>query len=194
MGIRKYLWLMMTLVVVAGACGGGDDKTEGVASIDDLSGETTSTAVAAATDDELSIDEDKLLEFTSCMRDAGIDFPDPIVDSDGNVGFDLMAMRDMADVPEDEMQAAFDNCFQHLEGVNFGFERVFDAEFQDQVVVFAGCMRENGIDMPDPDFSGIMEGEPLFPGWEPDLDDPDFEAAFDACEDMLPGIPGIAGG
>jgi hypothetical protein len=78
--------------------------------------------------------------------------------------------------------------------VSFGFERVFEADFQDDVVVFAGCMRENGIDMPDPDFAGILEGRQLFPGWQPELDDPDFEAAFEACEDLLPGIPGIANG
>lgn len=192
MKTTKYLLLGAVLALTAAACGGDDSGSDGVASIEDLSTDTTSTTVATATDDELSIDEDQLLEFTSCMRDEGIDFPDPIVDADGNVGFDLMSMRDMATVDEDEMQAAFDSCFQYLEGVNFGFERIFDAEFQDQVVVFAGCMRENGIDMPDPNFSRIMEGEPLFPGWEPELDDPDFEAAFEACEDLLPGIPGIA--
>jgi hypothetical protein len=127
------------------------------------------------------------------MRDGGIDFPDPIVDADGNVGFDLTAMSGLSEVDETEIEAAFEPCVQYLEGVNFGFERVFETEFQDQVVAFAGCMRENGIDMPDPDFAGIMEGRPLFADWEPELGDPDFEAAFEACEDQLPGIPGLAG-
>ena len=179
------------LALVVAACGGGGES-EGVASIADLSQVTTSTAAPLA--DDLVIDEEKVLAFAACMRDGGIDFPDPVVDSDGNVGFDLMAMRDLAEVDEEEINAAFEPCVFHLEGVNFGFERVFDAEFQDEVVVFAACMRDNGIDMPDPDFSGIMEGRPLFPGWEPELDDPDFEVAFEACEDLLPGIPGIAGG
>lgn len=192
MKLRKYLLLIALLVLVAAACGGGDDEaSDGIASLEDLATETTA-AQGDSTDDP-AIDEEKVLQFSACMRDSGIDFPDPVVDAEGNVGFDLMGMRDLADVDEDEIQAAFDGCFQYLEGVNFGFERVFDVDFQDQVVVFAGCMRENGIDMPDPDFSGIMEGEQLFPGWEPELDDPDFETAFDACEDLLPGIPGIAG-
>jgi len=191
---RNAFLLIAALVVAAGACG-GDEEGDGVASIEDLSDVTTSTmADPVATEDELVIDEEKVLAFASCMRDGGIDFPDPVVDAEGNVGFDLMAMRDLADVDEDEINAAFEPCAHHLEGVNFGFEQVFDAEFQDEVLVFAGCMRDNGIDMPDPDFSGIMEGRPLFGNWQPDMEDPDFEAAFEACEELLPGIPGIAGG
>jgi len=185
---------MAAISLVLASCGGsGDTEPEGVASIEDLSTDTTATA-AANGGDGLAIDEEKMLQFSTCMRDQGIDFPDPVVDSDGNVGFNLMAMRDLADADQDEMDAAFQSCFQYLEGVNLGFERIFDAEFQDDVVVFAGCMRDNGIDMPDPNFSGIMDGESLFPGWEPELDDPDFEAAFDVCQDLLPGIPGIANG
>jgi len=185
---------MTAISLVLASCGGsGDTEPEGVASIEDLSTETTATA-AASDGDGLAIDEEKVLEFSACMREQGIDFPDPVVDSGGNVGFDLMAMRDLADVDEDEMNTAFESCFGYLEGVNFGFERIFDAEFQDDVVVFAGCMRDNGIDMPDPNFSGIMDGEQLFPGWEPELDDPDFEAAFEVCQDLLPGIPGLATG
>ncbi len=190
--IRKTLLGFAAFALIAAGCG-GDDTDDGVASIEDLSDVTTSTLASSAADDELALDEEKVLAFSACMRDSGIEFPDPVVDSDGNVGFDLMAMSDLGEVDEAEMQVAFESCFQHLEGVNFGFERVFESDFQDEVVVFAGCMRENGIDMPDPDFAGIMEGRPLFPGWEPELDDPDFEAAFAECEDLLPGIPGIAG-
>ncbi|MCP3975388.1 MAG: hypothetical protein GY720_12965 [bacterium] len=191
--IRNTLLGIAAVVLVAAGCG-GDDADDGVASIEDLSDTTTSTLAAPTAGDELVLDEEKVLAFSACMRDGGIEFPDPVVDSDGNVGFDLLAMRDLGEIDEAELQAAFEPCVEYLEGVNFGFERVFDTDFQDEVVVFAGCMRENGIDMPDPDFSGIMEGSPLFPGWEPEIDDPDFEAAFEACEELLPGIPGIAGG
>ncbi len=191
--LTRYLALALVLVLGLPACGGGDGGGSGVASIEDLA-EVTSTSAAAAPSEAGPSDEEKVLEFAACMRNGGIDFPDPVVDADGNVGFDLAAMGGLADIDEAELEAAFEPCVPYLEGVNFGFERVFEAEFQDQVVEFAGCMRENDIDMPDPDFAGILEGRPLFPGWEPDLTDPDFEAALETCEDKLPGIPGIAGG
>lgn len=188
--MRSTIWFVVVAVVLA-ACGGND--SDGVASIDDVvttSGEGTTTTTAAGSN---ASDEEAVLEFAACMRQRDIDFPDPIVDSDGNVGFDLPSLSNLADLDDTVLEDAFESCVPLLAGVSFGFERVFDAEFQDDVVVFAGCMRENGIDMPDPDFGAIVEGRPLFPGWQPELDDPDFEAALEACEDLLPGIPGIAG-
>lgn len=176
--------LAISLLLVSG-CGGGDDT--GVAS---LEGSTTTQDGATQQTEGLALDEESVLGFAACMREEGIDFPDPVVDRDGNVGFDLLALRKLGQVDEDELNAAFENCASYLEGVEFGFEQLFNAEFQDQLVAFSGCMREHGFDMPDPDFSGLEETGRLYPQF--DLDDPDFDAAFDACRDVLPGIPGIA--
>jgi hypothetical protein len=186
--------LAILIALVAAACG-GDDAGDGVASIDDVvaSGAADSETTQPPSEDSDS-DEDAVLQFAACMRDRNIDFPDPTVDAEGNVGFDFAALEGLVDMDQEELESAFESCVSLLAGVSFGFERIFETEFQDDVVVFAGCMRENGIDMPDPDFSGITEGRQLFPGWEPELGDPDFEAAFEACEELLPGIPGIAGG
>lgn len=179
----------MVVSLLAASCSGGDDDG-GVASIDDVSTETTTTAAPTSDGGEPAIDEEKVLDFAACIREQGIDFPDPVVDADGNVGFDLMALRELTDVDEDELRAAFEPCADLLVGVNFGFDQVFDAEFQDDLVAFSGCMRDNGFDMPDPDFAALTEGGPLYDDF--DVNDPDFEAAFDACRDTLPGIPGIA--
>jgi hypothetical protein len=165
-----------------------------VASIDDVATSTAASSTTTQPAADADADEEAVLGFAACMRDRNIDFPDPIVDSEGNVGFDFEALGDLTELDESELESAFEACVPLLAGVSFGFERVFEADFQDDVVVFAGCMRENGIDMPDPDFAGILEGRQLFPGWQPELDDPDFEAAFEACEDLLPGIPVIANG
>jgi hypothetical protein len=180
----------MVLVLLAASCGGGNDSNRGVASIDDLSTETTATTASPSAGDDPATDEEKVLEFAACMREQGIDFPDPVVDSDGNVGFDLTMLQKLVDVDRDELEKAFEPCAPFLEGVDFGFDRIFDAEFQDDLVAFSECMRANGFDIPDPDFTGLAEGKPLYP--QLNLDDPDFEAAFDACRDTLPGIPGIA--
>ena len=187
---RLSAGIALIAVVALTACGGDDDSL-GVASIDDVA-DTTPPAVAGE-DPSAGGDEAAVIQFAECMRRGGIDFPDPIVDAEGDVGFDLLALRDLADVDQDDLEAAFEDCFEYLEGVSFGFEQVFEAEFQDAVLEFSVCMRANGFDMPDPDFSALLSGGPLYPV-EPDIDDPDFEAAFDECQDTLPGIPGIAGG
>lgn len=187
----RFLLAAFVIALIAAACG-GDDASDGnaVASIDDVA--TTTTIATGEEADELGMDEDAVLEFAACMRDGGIDFPDPVIDSDGNLGFDLLALRDLADVDQGEIEKAFEPCAPLLAGVNFGFDRVFDAGFQDELVAFSACMRDNGFDMPDPDFTALTGTGQLYP--EFDLEDPDFESAFEACEDSLPGIPGISGG
>jgi hypothetical protein len=66
-----------------------------------------------------------------------------------------------------------------------------DADPQQAALAFAECMREHGIDMPDPQFdeSGrVTQRIDADSGVDPG--DPDFEAAQEACADELPGRPG----
>ena len=98
--------MLLLLAVVFAACSGGDGNDEsGVASMDDV--------VSAESDEDSTVnpessnggDEAAVLEFAACMRDAGIDFPDPRVDSEGNVGFDLEMFRRLGDLDEAELEA-----------------------------------------------------------------------------------------
>lgn len=184
--------VLFSLALVAAACSGGEDDGDGgVASIDDVVTAPEESAPAAADDAADGGDEVAVLEFAACMRTAGVDFPDPEVDADGNVGFDLQAMSALSDVDETELESAFESCASLLEGVSFGFEQVFESEFQDAVLEFSACMRENGFDMPDPDFSRLTTDGQVF-SEQIDIDDPDFEGAFEVCQDTLPGIPGLS--
>jgi hypothetical protein len=59
---------------------------------------------------------------------------------------------------------------------------------EDRMVRFAECMREHGIDMPDPDFSDAPGGRRGFvqrigEGFDPD--DPDFKEADEACREEV---------
>jgi hypothetical protein len=174
---------MITAALVTAACGGGgDDVAAGVASLSDQA--TSSTAPA---DGEMSTDEQALLAFTRCMREQGVDLPDPTVDADGNVGFSPASLASLRDVDQDAARQAFTECADHLEGVSLGFELLQDAQFQDDLVAFSRCMRENGFDLPDPDFGAIAEPGGLY-GDQVDPTDPDFEAAFEACQEVLPGF------
>ena len=56
-------------------------------------------------------------------------------------------------------------CGELLEGATLGFREGFDrTELEDTLVEYAACMRENGYDMPDPDFSGSGAGPGAGPG------------------------------
>ena len=135
------------------------------------------------------------------MRDEGIDIPDPTVDADGNIGLGFEAGAAEADF--DAIEDAFSACSGHLDGVTLGFTEADVSEFEDRMLEFAQCMRDNGYDMDDPDFSDFA-----FPGVDGadddergggfiDIDptDPDFEPALEACQDILAGFgPGGFGG
>jgi hypothetical protein len=62
-------------------------------------------------------------------------------------------------------------------------------EDEEKLLQFARCMREHGIDMPDPQPGGgmIFNEEEGDGGPKIDPDDEDFQAAQEACGELLPG-------
>ena len=190
---RTSLMLVAVVMLVAAACGGSDEGAD-VAS---LSGDGTPLELAEAADEEVDL-EAALLEFTACMRENGVDLPDPEVDSEGNVALGVRQAAQAADIPRDDMQAAFAECGDLLDGVAQLFERADITELEDQLLEFAQCMRDNGIDMPDPDLSftpgdGDGPGEGGGPFGDVDFEDPEFQAAFDLCGEPLPNFGGRGG-
>ena len=73
-----------------------------------------------------------------------------------------------------------------------GIGEVHDqTELQDALLGFAQCMRDNGVDMGDPDLRGFgpggdEDGQPGGPFGGIDLDDPDVGAAFEVCQQQTP--------
>ena len=64
---------------------------------------------------------------------------------------------------------------------------------EEAMLAFTECMRENGVDVPDPEFSEDGEGGPriqMGPGGDFDPNDPDFQAAQEKCRSHLEGIQG----
>ena len=149
-------------------------------------------------EDELS-DEEVLLEFAACMRDNGIEFPDPIVEADGTVTFGLRPgagggqnAGDLQAIGRDpDLPAARDACSPIIEGRALGpggrNSDEVQIEIADRLLEFAQCMRDNGVDIGDPDPNAFGPGSG---GGRPfgDLDfgDADVSAAFEACSDQLP--------
>ncbi|MFQ5968421.1 MAG: hypothetical protein ACE5MI_12565 [Acidimicrobiia bacterium] len=172
--------LLAALALVAVACG-SEASAEGVASLSDT--DTTIGAEPSGETEDLNVEE-SFLAFTQCMRDEGIDLPDPELDANGNItfgGFD----RDPGADPED-IRAAFGVCQEHIEGVVQQFIGRDLTEIQDTLVEYAACMRENGYDMPDPDFSGFGPGQGGGPfGGAIDPNDPAFQTANEICQEIF---------
>ena len=177
--------LMLTPFMVA--CGNSGDDDPGVATLDDSGAddeETDGGTDTAGDEDDL---EEQALEFAQCMRENGVpDFPDPQVDG-GRITMGGPGGGEEFD--QDAVEKAMEACedLAPRGGGNFSPEE--QQEMQDAFLAYAQCMRDNGYDMPDPDFS---DGGGAF-RLEGDPDDPAFEKAQAACEDKLPGRPGEDG-
>lgn len=178
------------------AAGGVSAESEGSAGSEETNG-----GVPAESDDPSDMtDEESLLAFAECMRDNGVDFPDPVVEADGTVTFGfrpggggeggLAALRDIGRNPN--LPAARDACSGLLEGLAFGpGQGGFDlVEIQDTLLEFAQCMRDNGVDMGDPDLRDFLpggddDGQPGSPFGGFDFSDPDLFAAFQTCQQQV---------
>ncbi len=122
--------------------------------------------------------EEQLLAFAKCMREQGIDFPDPVDDGTGLVRF-----GPEGDFDPQKLQDAHGECAPLLPDEGGELDPETAAALQDAMVEYAACMRDQGIDMPDPTDGGLLidarEGDSLDPA------SPEFKAADRACNHIL---------
>lgn len=178
---RAVTVLCLAALVVT-ACGGEEaEEDTGLATLET----TATTAVEAGQSDTGEIEaEEAVLEFAECMRGNGFpEFPDPQIDSDGQVTFDPQDFEGI-DPQSEEVRAAFDICREFIEGVALapgGFS-LQDTELQDRLLELAQCLREEGLDVDDPNFATFDPTQPgsLF-GDSFDPLDPDAQAAIQTC-------------
>ena len=162
-----------SIALIVAACSTGDDASD-VATLTRIDNSSVVEAVDSVDD------EQALIEFSACMRDQGVDFPDPIVDSDGYPRFDFASPED---IDRDALFEAGEACRDYLEGVVLGLADFDTAEFNDTFLEYATCMRENGFEkIPDRiDIVAMMQGEEI----PIDPTDPDFIAADEQCRDIF---------
>lgn len=136
--------------------------------------------------------EQQALRFTRCMRERGVAMADPTVDAKGNVRLQPPPMGgDQSS--QAKLEKARDACQQYLQGLQQDFMGQDQTQFRDSLLKYAQCMRKNGYDLPDPNFSnqGASSGGPF--GGAIDQNDPVFKKANAACRSNLPGMLGGGG-
>jgi hypothetical protein len=185
--MRRIKWVPMVVATAAllalAACsnGSGDD---GVASLggDQAAGDATPSPSVS--------DEEALQAFAECMRDNGIeDFPDLQIDEDG--GFAFQAGSDDQGPPQPEDRKRLDEAMRACEDLlpeGTGPDSISpeeEAELQDAFLEYAQCMRDHGIDMPDPEFS---DGGVAIGGGDADPNSEAFQEADEACNHFLGDI------
>jgi hypothetical protein len=198
-----YHILRVALAVLAiatlAACSGAAANPSGVASLASDSPDPEASAAPEASVDP----EEAALAFAECMREHGVDMPDPQVGSNGEMTFSIGVGPGNADM--ETMQAAQEAC-QDLMPRAMGEPRELSAEEKDAMLGFAKCMRDHGIDMPDPEFEnggmvriggGSRSNGGEGPAFDPRSDE--FQAASEECraefgDEMPGGGPGGDGG
>lgn len=189
--MRRQLFVVVVMAVLASfltACGTQDDEDGGVATLDAAAGDSSVDDAGDDSGEDSGEGADKdaeeaALEFAQCMRDNGVpDFPDPQVNEDGGMMLHREADADGRD--RETERAAMEACRDKLPAVGGRFSEEDHAEMQERMLEYAACMREQGIDMPDPSFDG--EGGPF--RVELDPDDPAFQRAHQACGEELGGM------
>ena len=131
---------ILVFVAIFTACTIGGEESQGVVTIE-------STTVTTVADEETTFEEG-VLEFAQCMREEGINFPDPTFDIDGNPQFDNLEIEN-----EEEFESAFENCEDILRNAlpeQFDLDPEVEAALVDASLEFSQCMRDQGIDFPDP--------------------------------------------
>jgi hypothetical protein len=148
------------------------------ASLAGCGAEDTPTSSSAKPSQETA-NKKAMLDFASCMRKNGVDMPDPQFEG-GRV------TQKMSKTNPDTMRKAEAACAKFRDKVKApDISDSQKSEFKKAALANARCMREHGIDFPDPQFdtdggAQIRLGKSLNP------DSPKFQAAQKACESTLP--------
>src|SRR4051794_2830967 len=129
--------------------------------------------------------QDAALKYARCMRENGVDMPDPQAGQHG------IRLSPPEGVSPSKMRTADQACRKYLEAVKPPeMSEAQEKEFRDAALANARCMREHGINFPDPTFGAdggaqirIRRGSGIDP------ESAKFKAAQKACESTMPKPP-----
>ncbi len=174
--------LALTLALALSACGGGGGGGEA----DRQRGGSQDEAAERGSKDP----QEAMLAFARCMREQGVDLPDP---QPGERGFAIEVDPGGASAPFDaDFREAEKQCRKHLGNAKPPeLSEDDERELREAALKHARCMREEGIDMPDPEVDG--GGVRIEPG-SIDPQDPQFRKAQKQCDKHLrEALPPLSG-
>ncbi|WP_433351786.1 hypothetical protein ACQP25_02235 [Microtetraspora malaysiensis] len=156
------------LALALAACGTASSGDDGIASAGGGASGPESSPSASATLDR----HEAQLKFAQCMREHGVDMADP--DTSGAIRIEMPKGMDKG-----KADAAMKECQPLMEQAVGDKAKAPDPATRDRMVKFAQCMREHGVDMPDPSGGGIKMVVPE--GGEQKL-----KEAQEACKEFAP--------
>ena len=181
--VLVMLGLGLVLGLGAAACGGSPDGN-GVATLGgDGAGDGQTDGGSAKKDPQ-----EAALEFAKCMREHGVDMPDPEVDSKGRMRVTIDSPAGKGSRPDPKKLNAAQQACGNLLGDGGPGPGELDPKARDAMVDFAKCMREHGIDMPDPTGNGLLFNSKR--GQGPDPSSSKFKEAERACDHHLGDLRG----
>lgn len=135
------------LALILSGCG-STQADSGIARIGNV--DTGASAPAAAS----GTSEEQALAFAQCMRDNGVDFPDPTVDADGSPSFAGALGRGQEggfDPADTSFRDAMTACGDLMEGLQIGpgSGDVDQEAMSEALYSYTQCLRDEGLDVGD---------------------------------------------
>ena len=182
---------VIALAALLAACSSPGASANGVVTLETAApGGSADPSASALTPEEAA------LAFAQCMREHGVDMPDPVFSGTAGGGGTITQQRPALN-PQTEpaFNAANEACKHFQDDIRRnGTSEPMSAAEQKAFLDYAACMRDHGIDMADPTFEdggvSIRIGEP---GKNAGPDDPGgidpqsatYQAAQTACQHFL---------
>jgi hypothetical protein len=163
---------LLLALALAGCAQNGGDNDNGIAT----AGGAKATPSASADAGVNLSDDERRLKFAECMREQGIDMPDP---GDGPG----VRIRVGEGTDPKKVDAAMEACKKYAP--NGGEPPKLNAEQLEQARKFAKCMRSNGVpDFPDPGADGRITMQRRAGDGGPSEET--VEAAMEKCRQFQP--------
>jgi hypothetical protein len=159
---------VIAVALLAAACTGSSDASSGVASLDEgQEAESPDGNDTAPLDDA----DAQALVFAQCVRDNGVDMPDP---GPGQQGL-IDAFRS---VERDYDRATLEQALTACQDLLPQYSQEQHPTGDDWQLELAECLREQGLDVDDTPFDDVHSGA---------IDVNEFSAAMEVCRNELAG-------